>query len=43
MEFSTKDFFSKCDQTQVKLQIYSHVPKKSFMGNFIFCNLFGSL
>ena len=37
MKFSIKDFFSKCDQIRKKLQIWSHLLKKSLMGNFIFC------
>ena len=36
MKFSIKDFFSKCDQIHRKLRIWSHLPKKSLMGNFIF-------
>ena len=36
MKFSTKDFFSKCDQISRKLQIWSHLLKKSLMKNFIF-------
>ena len=36
MKFSIKDFFSKCDQTRRKLQIWSHLLKKSLMENFIF-------
>ena len=39
MEFSIKDFFSKCDQIHRKLQIWSHFLKKSLMENFIFCTL----
>ena len=35
--FSIKDFFSKCDQIRRKLQIWSHLLKKSLMENFIFC------
>ena len=35
MKFSIKDFFSKCDQTRGKLQICSHLLKKSSMENFI--------
>ena len=31
-----KDFFSKCDQIHRKLQIWSHLLKKSFMENAIF-------
>ena len=30
------DFFSKCDQICRKLRIWSHLPKKSLMENFIF-------
>ena len=37
MKFSIKDFFSKCDQIQTKLRICSHLLKKSWMENFIFC------
>ena len=37
MKFSIKDFFSKCDQIRRKLQIWSHLLKKSLMENFIFC------
>ena len=37
MEFSIKDFFSKCDQLRRKLQIWSQLLKKSLMENFIFC------
>ena len=37
MEFSIKDFFIKCDQIRRKLQIWSHLLKKSLMDNFIFC------
>ena len=37
MKSSIKDFFSKCDQIRRKLQIWSHLLKKSLMGNFIFC------
>ena len=36
-KFSVKDFFSKCDQMSRKLQIWSHLLKKSLMENFIFC------
>ena len=36
MKFSIKDFFSKCDQIRKKLQIWSHLLKKSLMENFIF-------
>ena len=37
MKFSVKNFFSKCDQIRRKLQIWSHLLKKSLMKNFIFC------
>ena len=40
MKFSTEDFFSKCDQIHWKLQIWSHLLKKSLMENFIFCAMF---
>ena len=33
MKFSVKDFFSKCDQIRKKLQIWSHLLKKSLMEN----------
>ena len=36
MKFSVKDFFSKCDQIRRKLQILSHLLKKSLMENLIF-------
>ena len=34
-KFSIKDFFSKCGLK--KLWIWSHLLKKSFMENMIFC------
>ena len=37
MKFPIKDFFSKCDQILKKLWIWSHLLKKSLIGNFIFC------
>ena len=37
MEFSIKDFFSKCDQIRSFLRIWSHLLKKYLMENFIFC------
>ena len=37
MKFSIKYFFSKCDQLHSFLQIWSHLPKKSLMKNFISC------
>ena len=36
MKFSIKDFFSKFDQTHRKLDIWSHLLKKSSMENLIF-------
>ena len=36
MKFSIKDFSSKCDQIRRKLQIWSHLLKKSLMENFFF-------
>ena len=39
MEFSVKDFFSKCDQIRSFLRIWSHLLKKSLMKNFIFCEV----
>ena len=39
MKFSIKDFFSKCDQILRKLQILSHLLKKSLLKNFIFCEV----
>ena len=35
-----KDFFSKCNQIYEKLQIWSHLQKKSLMENFIFWAVF---
>ena len=40
MKFSTKDFFSKCDQIRRKLRIWSHLVNKSLMENFILCVVF---
>ena len=37
MNYSIKDFFSKCEQIRRKLRIWSHLLKKSLMANFIFC------
>ena len=37
MKFPIKSFFSKCDQIRRKLRICSHLLKKSWMENFIFC------
>ena len=36
MKFSIQDFFRKCDQIRRKLQILSHLLKKSLTENFIF-------
>ena len=41
MKFSFKDFFSKYDQMRRKLRIWSHLPKKSLIENFIFCVVYG--
>ena len=43
MKFSIKKFFSKCDQIRRFLQIWSHLLKKSLMGNFIVCAVFNIL
>ena len=40
MKFFITDFYSKCDQICRKLRIWSHLPKKSVMENFIFCPVF---
>ena len=37
MQFSIKDFFSKCDQIRSFLPIWSYLLKISLMENFIFC------
>ena len=37
MKFSIKDSFIKCDQKRRFQRIWSHLPKKSLMENFIFC------
>ena len=37
MKFSIQDFSSKYDQIRRKLQIWSHLLKKSLMENFIAC------
>ena len=36
MKFPIKGFFSKCGQIRRKMQIWSHLLKKSLMENFIF-------
>ena len=38
MEFSIKDFFSKCDQIRSFLRVWLHLLKKSWMENFFLCN-----
>ena len=40
MIFSTKGFFSKCDQIRSFLRISSHLLKQSLMENFIFCAVY---
>ena len=42
MKYSIKDFFSKFDQIP-SLRIWSHLLKKSFMENFIFCAVYVKL
>ena len=42
MKFSIKDLFSKCDQISRKLPIWSHLLKKSFTENSIFCAAYGA-
>ena len=37
MNFSVKNFFSKCEYIRIKLRIYSHLLNKSLTENFIFC------
>ena len=37
IKFSVNDFFSKCDQIHNLQRTRSHLLKKSFMENFIFC------
>ena len=37
IKFFITDLSSKCDQTCRKLRIWSHLLKKSLMGDFIFC------
>ena len=39
MEFSIKDFFSKCDQIHSFLRIWSHLLKETLMENFMFCTV----
>ena len=42
-EVFIKDFFSKCNQIRNFLRIWSHLLNKSFMENFIFCEVNGLL
>ena len=37
IKFPIKDFFSKCDQIRRNVPIWSHLIKKPWMENFIFC------
>ena len=37
LKFSVKDLASTCDQIRSSLRIWSHLLKKSFVENFIFC------
>ena len=39
-QFSIRDSFSKCDQIRRKMRIWSHLLKKSFLKNFIFCAVY---
>ena len=43
MKFSMKGFFSEYDEILRNLRIWSHLLKKSFMENFIFCTVAISL
>ena len=40
MKFFIKDFYSKCGEIRRKLRIWSLLPKKSLIENFIFCAVF---
>ena len=42
MKFSINNFFSKCDQIRIFLRIWSDLPKKFLMENFIFCEVLRS-
>ena len=42
LEFSIKNFISKCDQICRKLRVWSHLLKKSLMENFTFRAVSGS-
>ena len=37
IKFSIKDFVSNCDQIRGFMWNWSHLLKRSFMENFIFC------
>ena len=39
LKFSIKVFFSECDQIRSKLRIWSHIPNKSSMEKFSFCEV----
>ena len=41
MKFSVKDFFSKCEQIQSFLQIFSHLLKKLLTENVIKVQYYG--
>ena len=43
MKFSIKAFFTKFDQIRRKLRIWSHLPKKSLIENFIFCAVLATI
>ena len=43
LKFPIKDFFSKCDQIRIKLRIWSHLLRKSLMGNFSFCAVWAGI
>ena len=42
MKLSITDFFSKCEKILKKPRIWSHLPKKSVIENFIFCAVIAS-
>ena len=39
INFFINEFFKKCDEIRSFLWIWSHLLKKSFMENFIFCTV----
>ena len=39
IKFSSEVFLSKCNQIRRKMRIWSHLLKKSLMGNFIVCTV----